>query len=122
VLCSFILLSAVATPLPKNKQLNVSSAASFDNEFTRFNGHRQAKGVLLTWCFSTPGNAVSFVVERSYDGEFFESLGEVTPGAKNEYKDSAVYPGYIHYRIKALMYDGSAVYSNVEIVRIVRNG
>jgi len=122
VLCMFVLLSGMATPLPKNKQLNVSSAA-FNDEFTRFNGHRQQNGIMLTWTFTSPNNAVSFVIERSYDGTYFETAAEIAPGAgRNQYKDNAVYPGYTHYRIKALMYDGSVIYSHTEVVRIVRNG
>jgi hypothetical protein len=38
----------------------------------------------------------------------------------HKYRDAAVYPGYIHYRIAASKADGSVEYSAVETVRIVR--
>ncbi|MGB8190469.1 MAG: hypothetical protein WCF67_01060, partial [Chitinophagaceae bacterium] len=65
-----------------------------------------------------------FVIQRSYDGDFFENVAEISTSTdrRNQYKDNAVYPGYVHYRIAAVMYNGSTIYSSVEIVRIVRNG
>lgn len=122
IFCAVILTSAaIASPLPAKKQQAVT-IAKFTNEFSRFNVHRQQKGVLLTWIFSDPNNVVSFQIQRSYDGEFYENAGEVPANGKNQYKDNDVFPGHIYYRIAALMYDGSTIYSNVDVVRIVRNG
>ena len=122
IVCAFALTStAIASPLPKSSVQTVS-IAKFTNEFAKFNAHRQQRGVELTWIFTDPGNVVSFVVQRSYDGEFYENVTEIPASGKNQYKDDAVFPGYLYYRIGALMYDGSVIYSNVEVVRIVRNG
>jgi hypothetical protein len=124
ILCAIVMLSVTyASPLPQTKQSSFSSAR-FEDAFTRLNGHRQQKGVALTWQFTNPSNAVCYVVQRSYDGEFFENLAEIPcSDGRSQYKDdNGIYPGYLHYRIVALMLDGSSIYSQVEIVRIVRNG
>jgi hypothetical protein len=51
-------------------------------------------------------------------------VAEISGGAnKNQYKDdNGIYPGYLHYRVAARMNDGSVIYSQVDVVRIVRNG
>jgi hypothetical protein len=89
--------------------------------FGAFHAHRQQTGVALSW--SVVSNTVTgFVVERSYDGAYFlpvDELPAATTGRWNKYKDNDVYPGYIHYRIAAVMNDGAVIYSNVEVVRIV---
>jgi len=118
--CLLIVSTATSTPLPQTKQAFVTAA--YNDGFVRFNAHRQQAGIALSWTFGSPNNAVSFVIERSYDGSFFERIDEVPAAGKNQYKDNGVYPGYIYYRIAALMYDGSTIYSNVDMVRIVRNG
>lgn len=89
--------------------------------FGAVNGHRQQNGVALSWQI-VPGAAVTgFIIERSYDGVSFELVGAANTVASgwNRFKDSSVYPGYIHYKIGAIMQDGSIVYSEIEIVRIV---
>lgn len=113
--------SAIASPLPAKKPQGVT-IAKFTNEFARFNAHKQAANVALTWVFTDPGNVVSFAIEWSYDGVSFERIAEVPAAGKNQYKDTNVFPGHNYYRIVALMYDGSSIYSNVDMVRIVRNG
>lgn len=120
--CSLVVLStAIAAPLPSNKS-NAISIAKYTNEFSRVNAHRQAKGVIIDWVFTDPNNVVTFQVERSYDGTFFECAGECPPTGRTQFKDNDVFPGHIYYRVVALMYDGSKIYSQVEVVRIVRNG
>lgn len=121
--CSLVVLStAIASPLPSAK-LQGTTIARYTNEFSKLNAHRQAKGIVIDWIFSDPNNVVAFEVQRSYDGSFFEKAGEVAPSGKNQFKDNDVFPGHIYYRIAALMYDGSIIYSTVEVVRIVsRNG
>jgi hypothetical protein len=124
ILCVIVTLSfSYASPLPQTNKTSFSSN-KFEDAFTRFNGHRQQNGIALTWQFTNPNNAVCFVIQRSYDGAFFENLAEVPCNeGRNQFKDTnGVYPGFLHYRIVALMRDGSSIYSQVEIVRIVRNG
>ena len=100
-----------------------SPAPAYTGVFGSFQAHRKQNGVALAWTINAPG-VEEFVVERSYDGSFFETLDHVPPvgGARNKYEDNAVFPGYIHYRVKAVLADGTVDYSETVVVRIVRHG
>jgi len=89
--------------------------------FKTFRIHRQANDVALTWSVST-SDVSSFTVERSYDGDMFDPILQAPCNgtATHKYRDAAVYPGFIHYRIAASKADGTVEYSAVETVRIVR--
>ena len=98
-----------------------STVQTVDNVFRSFNLHRQGKGISLSWTVST--NSVnSYVIQRSYDGEYFDDLDLhiKTLGRWNRANDTEVFPGYLHYRIVAILEDGTECYSPVQIVRIVR--
>lgn len=91
--------------------------------FSYFRAHRQGSGVALSWGTTTLSNVVGFIIERSYDGDFFENIQQVMPtNARNTWRDTGVFPGYIHYRIGCVMSDGTTHYSQVETVRIVQHG
>ncbi len=89
--------------------------------FDHFRIHRQAQSVALSWA-ATSTDVVQFVVERSYDGEFYEAIAEMASSGARAYKfkDDTVYPGVIYYRIKAVKEDGSSEDSSVESIRIVK--
>lgn len=114
---SFITIttSAVATQLPESTPVTTVSS------FQSFRIHRQANGVALSW---TPISAdvQQFVIERSYDGEFFEAINSVgcNGTSRHSYLDENVFPGYIHYRIRAIYADGNTDVSPVEVIRIVQ--
>ena len=114
---SFITIttSAVATQLPAGTP--TISVASFKS----FRIHRQGSGVTLTWQPSST-DVQQFVIERSYDGEFFEAVTAVgSNGATtHRFTDENVFPGYIHYRIIAVNADGSSEASPVQMIRIVQ--
>ena len=115
------LIVASSFTVNKQKELNLHSVNSC---FSRFNVHRAGKAnTELTWVVSS-ADITKFVVERSYDGEFFDLLTDVNFNGSSSYKvkDVEVYPGYIYYRITALKSDGSAECSPVETVRIVKRG
>lgn len=98
-----------------NKQLANGS-------FSFFRAHRQGKaGIGLTWAVTTQ-QASYFIVERSYDGEFFEPAGTVNYTGVSVYKfhDTDVFPGFIHYRIVSVGRDDVHETSAVETVRIVQ--
>jgi len=113
---SFITIttSAIATQLPASKPTASSS-------FKSFRIHRQANGVALSWTPST-ADVQQFVIERSYDGEFFETVNTVgcNGTAIHRYLDDNVFPGYIHYRIVAVHADGSTEASPIQMIRIVQ--
>jgi hypothetical protein len=107
--------SAVATTVhPSYTQSAATSCFSY------FRAHRQLNGVSMMWGVSQQG-AKQFKIERSYDGEFFDEVAEVTAhgGAQYRYIDREVFPGYITYRITATMEDGTIQLSQFQTVRIV---
>lgn len=120
-------LVATATPLQhgthKYPAAQLSSAPSSDGVFSSFQAHRKKNGVALAWTVNTAG-IDEFIIERSYDGSYFETLDHVPPatGARNKYEDHTVLPGYIYYRAKAVLADGTVDYSETVMVRIVRHG
>lgn len=91
--------------------------------FSTFQAHRKHNGVALAWTVNAPA-VEEYIIERSYDGTFFETIDRVPPanGARNRYEDNSVFPGYIYYRAKAVLPDGTSDYSETVMVRIVRNG
>jgi hypothetical protein len=89
--------------------------------FDYFRVHRQGSGAALSW---SAVDAVSFQVERSYDGTFFHTVTSIEAGDQSSYKfkDTTVFPGTIYYRIGAVRADGTVEYSATESVRIVKHG
>ncbi|ANE52284.1 fibronectin type III domain-containing protein [Flavisolibacter tropicus] len=114
---SFITIttSAVATQLP------TSTPSVTVTSFKSFKIHRQGKGVTLSWQPAT-ADVQEFVIERSYDGEFFETVCSVGCNGTSihRFTDENVFPGYIHYRITAVNADGTSEASPVQMIRIVQ--
>lgn len=102
--------------------LNQAPAQS-GNPFSFFNAHRQGHSAIgLMWQISSSDDVISFQVQRSYDGEFFDPVTNLSCGANKRFtwKDDNVFPGYIYYRVEATLMDGTTFYSEVEIVHIVQ--
>lgn len=87
-----------------------------------FRIHRQGKEISLTW--SASGSAAMFRVERSEDGDFFETIyATENNGARTyKYKDGSFFPGTIYYRIVCVNADGSEECSAVEVIKILQRG
>ena len=113
-----------ATPIIKPSQPQTSlKKTSVGFSFIRT--HRQGKGAAISWSF-TSGNASGFSVQRTYDDPndawaFWEPISNTACNGSRSYKseDNNVYPGYIHYRVIAVLNDGSAIASEVSTLRIV---
>ena len=119
VALTFFVLTSSFT-IDAQKTLNTQQSSDC---FTHFRAHRQGRDISLTWG-ANPQGIMQFVVERSYDNDFFEPAGWVdNHGATNfRYKDVSVFAGTIYYRITALKSDGTTATSQVERVRIVQRG
>lgn len=91
--------------------------------FKQFIVHRQGANVSLSWSVSAT-NVVAFAIERSYDGEYFDTIGSLPYNGttSHRFSDENVYPGTIWYRITAIKADQSVETSTTESVRIVRHG
>lgn len=108
---------------------NPAPAASFkkaapkvDNVFRSFFLHRQHNDdIVLNWTV-TSSNIASYVIQKSYDGEYFDNIDiEInTVGKWTRATDKDVFPGYIYYKVIAIMNDGTEVSSAVQVVRIVK--
>ncbi|HET6995456.1 MAG TPA: hypothetical protein VFI06_10770 [Chitinophagaceae bacterium] len=93
--------------------------------FIFFRTHRQGKGITATWAVNA-NNVASFTVKRTYEDPndpyaFWEDISTVPGGLGRSFKytDVNVFPGFVNYKIVALMDDGSSIISEVATVRIV---
>lgn len=122
ILMAFITIAA--TPIIKAIQPQTGLKKTSDG-FSFIRTHRQGKGTAICWAF-TSTNAVSFTVQRTYEVPtdpyaYWATVSDVSCNSSRSYKcsDENVFPGYINYRVIALMSDGSTVSSDVSTVRIV---
>ncbi len=82
------------------------------------------KGVKLDWVTTSETNNYGFYVERSVDGELFETIdfvegaGTTTEERSYSYVDNSVNSGTYYYRLKFVAIDGSITYSDVLEVSI----
>jgi len=122
--CLAITALIIMSSFTVNQQQQLNQEQTLNSCFSNFRIHREGKaGVTLNWAIAAP-DVSQFVVERSYDGEFFESLSNVgfNGSATYKFKDNQVFPGFIYYRITAIHSDGTTEQSSVEMIRIVQRG
>lgn len=122
----FTLLLAVILTLNAFGSTGSPMQAPFEkfsvNNFGQFNVHRQHNSASVNWIF-TSSNVSGFLVQRSYDGVYFNTIAEqgLSNGHWNKFLDTTVEPGTVYYRIIAIMDDNSRQESPVAEVRIVRH-
>jgi len=109
---------------PVSNSPAANSVKTFQSAFDYFRIHRQAKNVVLNWGITSSAGVTGFILERSYDGEFFDVISEVPSNntVKYSWKDLSVFPGTIYYRIGCMTTTGRVTYSEVEVIRIVQRG
>lgn len=102
-------------------------ARTANGNFDFFRTHRQGRsGATATWGFSS-GSAVSgFVLEKTYEDPSdpyanWETIALLPYSATKSYKhtDSNVLPGYISYKVTAMMTNGASVTSVISTLHIV---
>lgn len=124
-----MIISAWTTPaLEKNivQDESVKAALTINPTFAFLRTHRMSKSVVATWGLSSNDGVASFQVQRTYEDptdpySVWEEICNLPCSASRSYKhtDNNVLPGYIHYRVIAVMTDGSSVISEVATARIV---
>ena len=123
LLVALILSSLTSTAFSNSTVINNSfnAVSSFEGNFGRLHGHRQQQGTALSWTMVNNGSIAGFVIERSYDGTYFDEIGEVSSNSSNRYRyqDSFVYPGFIYYRVTAIYTNGTTEVSETILVHIV---
>jgi hypothetical protein len=91
-------------------------------EITHLRLHRMSDDASVNWGVSNPAGVSYFLIEKSYDGEIFETVAEVSPttASSYRYRDNTVLPGMISYRVTSFNTDGSSHQSPVEVLRFLR--
>jgi hypothetical protein len=117
-----VFFSIGATPIPeKNPGKNANKSA---DGFSFIRTHRQGKGAVVSWSFST-SNASGFAVQRTYEdptdpASIWVDICDTPCNSSRSYKthDDPPYPGVINYRVMAVMSDGNSVLSDVSTIKI----
>lgn len=115
----------VASENSVDKQLKVKAGYVQSPVFTSFSTHRQGKGIALSWGVEASAGVVSFSIQKTYEDitdpyAFWEEVGSLPAnGSKYRFTDDNVFPGFISYRISALLSDGTIVESGISTVHIV---
>ena len=124
-----ISLGSPRNPLNTNSSATYTSAAPLPIKFTDFNAVRRNNDGLLTWMVTNqdPGTR-NFVVERSFNGSDFISVGSVdanfSAGSVGTYSltdaniTSLRNAGIVYYRIKEIDRDGHYLYSEVRSIKL----
>ena len=119
ILMAFIAISA--TPAPK------ASFKKTVDGFSFLRTHRQGKGAVVTWAFtSSSGDVSGFTVERTNEDptdpySVWVDVSDTPCNSSRSYKcsDPNPFPGLINYRVIAIMSDGRAVSSDISTVKIM---
>jgi len=115
---------------------NTSAFACVDTalpvELAEFEAEWTAEGdAELTWSTATESDNDRFEIERSFDGFIFNYVGEVAGAGTSQIKRDYVYQDEeaqihaqnagireVYYRLKQVDYDGTASYSNIELLSL----
>nr|MCU0421124.1 T9SS type A sorting domain-containing protein [Cyclobacteriaceae bacterium] len=96
--------------------------------FTSFTGETVSGINVLRWTTATELNNDRFVLERSADGELFQSIGEVvgagtkvTPSSYS-FRDESPMTGRNYYRLKQIDFDKTTAYHPRVILLTVEEG
>jgi hypothetical protein len=121
---SFCFKPAIKTRVSASTEAINITSSNMQEQLAFFRIHRQAKNVVVNWGVTSPAGIAGYTVERSYDGEFFDVINQFSNNnaLKFSAKDESVFPGYIYYRIGCVMNNGSTMYSEVRLIRIVQHG
>ncbi|MCI1186355.1 T9SS type A sorting domain-containing protein [Hymenobacter sp. DH14] len=91
-------------------------------ELTAFTARRVSAAVACAWTTASERNSHDFAVERSRDGEIFETLGTVAAAGTSSsatvygFRDQQPLPGRAYYRLRQTDVDGAVAYSPLVLV------
>ncbi|HVF97242.1 MAG TPA: hypothetical protein VM871_07985 [Flavisolibacter sp.] len=128
-IAAFIVATTVSwihPPAFPDTKSTLACKADLSTAFAFLRTHRQGSGITATWALTATAGVTGFAVQRTDEDPFdpfatWQNVGSVpvTGERSFSYHDEQVLPGMIHYRIVALMNDGSTVMSEISGVRIV---
>jgi len=123
VIGALVSFSIAAAPAPAKVVLPKHVSGSFDG-FSSLRSHRQGKGADVSWSFSS-ANTIGFSVQRTNEDptdpySVWVTVGTIGYNSSRSYKchDENPNPGFINYRVTAVMNDQSTVTSPVTTVHI----
>ena len=120
---ALVFFSIAAAPAPE-KETSVKNVNKTFDGFSSLRTHRKGQGAEVTWSFSASGVS-GFVVERTNEDpndpySVWVTVGSVPCDASRSYKccDGSPFPGYINYRVTAVLNNGTTITSGVSTVHI----
>ena len=124
---AFVLLTSFSAALPENVSLQKKVTNTAATDFSFFRTHRQGKdGITATWGVTSAAGVSSFYVQRTYEDPadpyaYWETWASAVCNGAKSYKatDTNVFPGFISYRVVAVMSNGSEFVSAISTVHIV---
>jgi len=121
---ALVFFSIAATPAPE-KETSVNKVNKVPDVFTSLKSHRKGKGAEVSWSFSSSSGVSGFVVERTNEDpndpySVWVSVGSLGCDGSRSYKccDESPFPGYINYRVTAVLNNGTIIQSGVSVVHI----
>ena len=107
-------------------QLKVKAEYVQSTVFTSFSTHRQGKGIALNWDVAAGVDVVGFSIQRTYEdvadpyAVWEDVVSLPADGSKfYRYTDGNVSPGFVSYRVLALLGDGTTADSGISTVQIL---
>ena len=122
---ALVFFSIAAAPAPE-KETSVKKVNKVPDEFTSLRSHRKGKGgAEVSWSFSSSSGVSGFVVERTNEDpndpySVWVTVGSQGCDGSRSYKccDESPFPGYINYRVTAVLNNGTIIQSGVSVVHI----
>jgi hypothetical protein len=121
---ALVFFSIAAVPAPE-KETSVKNVKQVGDGFTSLRSHRQGKGAEVSWSFSSSSGVSGFIVERTNEDpsdpySVWVTVGSQACDGSRSYKccDGSPFPGYINYRVTAVLNNGTTVQSGISVVHI----
>jgi len=121
---ALVFFSIAATPATEKETPVKNVTKAFDG-FSSLRSHRKGKGAEITWSFASSSGVSGFIVERTNEDpndpySVWVTVGSQACDASRSYKccDESPFPGYINYRVTAVMNNGTTITSGVSVVHI----
>jgi len=104
-------------------EIIASATSSLPVQLISFTGEIRNEQTILNWKTAAEMNNKHYVVERSVNGNSYESIGTVNAGTSNgvnsySFTDSKLKAGTNFYRLRQVDVDGAYKFSKVVIVRL----
>lgn len=121
---ALVFFSIAAAPAPE-KETSVRNVNTAFDSFSSLRTHRKGQGAEITWSFSSSSGVSGFIVERTNEDpndpySVWTTVGSTACDGSRSYKccDASPFPGYINYRVTAVLNNGTTITSGVSTVHI----